>query len=300
MSSHRFKPDPHLFPFQSRWFESSTGLIHYVDEGEGPPILFLHGNPTWSFLYRGIIIRLRKDFRCIAPDYPGFGRSDHPADYRYTPEEHARAMTELVRELDPRGLTIMGHDWGGAVGMQVAVNEADRLRALVMGNTWYWPMQALHLRAFSWLMSLGYMQSLILRKNIFVDRMIPLGLKHPVAAEVMEHYRGPFPDVDSRAGVAELVRQLTLSANWLGDLEMRVGRTLGHLPLLLTWGIEDLAFTPAFMDTFRRDFPDTHVARLDAKHYIQEDAPAEISAAIREFLTPEALRRTGPREVGTG
>jgi haloalkane dehalogenase len=279
-----FKPDPRLFPFESRWFDSTVGKIHYLDEGEGPPILFLHGNPTWSFLYRGIIIRLRKSFRCIAPDYPGFGLSSHPPDYRYTPEEHAEAMSALVVKLDLRNLTIMGHDWGGPIGMQVALEDVSRLRALVMGNTWYWPTEALHLKAFSWILSTGYVQGLILRKNLFVDRMLPVGVKHELAPEVMQQYRGPFPTVDSRAGTAEFVRQLTLSSNWLAQLESGVRRHLSHLPLLLTWGVEDLAYTPAFMDTFRRDFPNTRAVRLDAKHYIQEDAPGEVSQAIQEFL----------------
>jgi haloalkane dehalogenase len=284
MLANDFSPDHRLFPFESQWFSGSAGRIHYLDEGEGPPILFLHGNPTWSFLYRGIIIRLKKDFRCIAPDLPGFGLSHHPSDYRYTPEEHAQAMQELVVHLDLHDLTIMGHDWGGPIGMAVALQETDRLRALVMGNTWYWPTQALHLRVFSWIMSLGYLQGLMLRKNIFVERIIPLGVKHPLAGEVLEHYRGPFPTVDSRAGVAEFARQLTLSANWLGRMEAEVRKKLRHVPLLLTWGVEDLVFTPAFMDTFIRDFENTRVVRLDAKHYIQEDAPGEVSAAIRSFL----------------
>lgn len=284
MASKDFQPDPRLFPFESHWFRSPAGKIHYLDEGEGPPILFLHGNPTWSFLYRGIIIRLRKRFRCIAPDYPGFGLSEHPATYRYTPEEHAQVVRALVAELDLRDLTIMGHDWGGPIGMRVALDQLDRVRSLVMGNTWYWPTDALHLRAFGWLMSTGYVQGLIHRKNMFVERILPLGVKHSLAGEVLEHYRGPFPTVDSRAGVAELARQLGRSANWLADMERGVHTLLGHLPLLLTWGMDDLAFTPPFMDTFRRDFKQVRVVRLDAKHFIQEDTPGEVSRAIQEFL----------------
>lgn len=284
MTTSTFTPDPRLFPFDSRWFESPVGRIHYLDEGEGPPILLLHGNPTWSFLYRGVIIRLRKKFRCIAPDYPGFGLSSHPPDYRYTPSEHAHSVRALVQELDLHDLTIMGHDWGGPIGMRVALDELSRIRSLVMGNTWYWPTQALHLRAFSWLMSTGYMQSLIHRKNLFVERIIPLGVKHALAPEVLEHYRLPFPTVDSRAGVAELVRQLTLSSNWLGEIEMGVREKLTDVPVLLAWGIDDLAYTPAFMDTFMRDFRKTRIVRLDARHYIQEDAPAELSQAIESFL----------------
>jgi len=284
MASKDFQPDPRLFPFESHWFRSPAGKIHYLDEGQGPPILFLHGNPTWSFLYRGIIIRLRKRFRCIAPDYPGFGLSEHPATYRYTPEEHAQVVRALVAELDLRDLTIMGHDWGGPIAMRLALDQVDRVRSLVMGNTWYWPTDALHLRAFGWLMSTGYVQGLIHRKNMFVERILPLGVKHSLAEEVLEHYRGPFPTVDSRAGVAELARQLGRSANWLADVEMGVHTRLGDLPVLLTWGMDDLAFTPPFMDTFRRDFKQVRVVRLDAKHFIQEDTPGEVSRAIQEFL----------------
>jgi haloalkane dehalogenase len=287
MDQSSFRPDPRLFPFQSHWFESEAGKLHYLDEGEGPPILFLHGNPTWSFLYRGVIIRLRKSFRCIALDYPGFGLSAHPMEYRFTPEEHARVVRSFVQSMDLGDLTVMGHDWGGPIGMHLALEETDRIRALVMGNTWYWPTAALHLKAFSWIFSTGYFQGMILKRNLLVDRLIPVGVKYPLAPEVLEHYRGPFPTVDSRAGPAEMVRQLTLSANWLAQLEDRVRRGLAHVPLLLTWGVEDLAFTPAFMDTFRRDFPKARAVRLDAKHFIQEDTPGEVSQAIREFLTEE-------------
>jgi haloalkane dehalogenase len=285
MGKTEFRPDSRLFPFESHWFESAVGKVHYLDEGEGPPILFLHGNPTWSFLYRGLVIRLKKHFRCIAPDLPGFGLSDNPINYRYTPAEHSRIIREFVQGLGLENLTIMGHDWGGPIGMRVALDEVERIRGLVMGNTWYWPTQALHLRAFGWIMSTGYMQRMIHRRNLFVEKIIPLGVKHSLAGEVLQHYRGPFPTVDSRAGIAEFSRQLTLSANWLAEIEMEVRSRLGHLPMLLTWGIEDLAFTPAFMDTFMRDFTQTRVVRLDAKHYIQEDTPGEVSQAIQEFLT---------------
>lgn len=123
-----FQPDRRLFPFESKWFECPEGPVHYVDEGAGPPILFLHGNPTWSFLYRGIVIRLRKHFRCIALDYPGFGLSARPDNYGYTPQEHASVVAGLVRHLDLKNLTIMGQDWGGPIGMRVAVDELPRLR----------------------------------------------------------------------------------------------------------------------------------------------------------------------------
>ena len=279
-----FAPDRRLFPFESKWFQSKVGQIHYIDEGEGPPILFLHGNPTWSFVYRGIVIRLRKQYRCIALDYPGFGLSPQPPDYEFTPTEHAIVVTEFIRGLGLEDLTIMGQDWGGPIGMRTALNDPDRVRALVMGNTWYWPLNAWHMKALSALLSSGPGQSQILNKNGFVNRIMPLGVKHKLAPEVIAHYRGPFPTPQSRAGIAEFAKHLVHSWSWFNDIASQVPETLGSKPLLLTWGMSDLAFPPSFMDRFRADFSSVRIERLDAKHYIQEDAPGEIADAIKGFI----------------
>ncbi|HUF76697.1 MAG TPA: alpha/beta fold hydrolase [Longimicrobiales bacterium] len=280
-----FRPDSRLFPFESRWLDSSAGRVHYIDEGAGKPILFLHGNPTWSFLYRGIVIRLKRRYRCVAVDYPGFGLSERPESYDYTPAEHAGVVRELVHELDLSELTIMGQDWGGPIGMRVALDELPRLRALVMGNTWYWPVDAWQMKTFAYLMSMDPVQSMILDKNLFVERVMPLGVKHPLADEVMQHYRDAQPTPKSRIGVAELPRQLLAASDWLAELEEGVRGALGNVPLLLTWGLHDLAFPRRYMERFREDFRLARVHRLDAKHFIQEDAPADISSAIDEFLS---------------
>jgi haloalkane dehalogenase len=262
-----------------------VGAIHYVDEGVGEPILFLHGNPTWSFLYRGLIIRLRKRFRCIAVDYPGFGLSAHPENYAYTPAEHADVVRSLVRHLDLSGLTIMGHDWGGPIGMRVALDELPRMRALVMGNTWYWPVDAWHMKAFAYVMSSAPMQTQILKRNFFVDKIIPFGVKYPLADEVLHHYREPLATPKRRVGVAEFPRQLVESSLWLGEIADEVQERLANVPLLLTWGIEDPAYGRSFMDRFRDDFHLARIHRLDAKHFIQEDQPGEIAEAIEDFLS---------------
>lgn len=280
-----FQPDHRLFPFTSKWFESRVGAVHYVDEGVGDPILFIHGNPTWSFLYRGIIIRLKKRFRCIALDLPGFGLSARPDDYGYTPKEHAGIVTDLVRELNLEKLTIMGQDWGGPIGLRVAVDELPRIRSLVMGNTWYWPLDAWHSKTFSYVMSMAPMQSQILNRNFFVERIIPMGVKHPLSEEVMHHYREALPTPKSRIGAAEFPVQLMAASPWLSRLERDVEEKLTNVPLLLTWGLHDMMFTRPFMERFRESFATTVVRRLDAKHYIQEDSPKEIAEAIESFLT---------------
>src|SRR5262245_51522189 len=164
-----FTPSRELFPFTSRWFDSPVGRVHYIDEGSGRPILFLHGNPTWSFLYRDIVRRLRDRYRCIAIDYPGFGLSDRPDGYRYTPEEHTRVVAGLTAHLDLRDLIVMGQDWGGPIGIATALASPDRVTGLVFGNTWFWPTDRLINKVFSWVMSTRRMQRAILEDNYFVN-----------------------------------------------------------------------------------------------------------------------------------
>ncbi len=280
-----FIPDPRLFPFTSKWFDSRVGKVHYIDEGIGDPILFLHGNPTWSFLYRGIVIRLKKKFRCIAVDYPGFGLSERPSVYDYTPAEHAGIVRDLVQHLDLQNLTVMGQDWGGPIGMRVALDELPRVRALVMGNTWFWPLDSWQGKAFAYVMSMAPMQSQILNRNFFVEQLLPMGVKHPLPDEVMYHYREAMPTPSSRIGAAEFPIQLTAASPWLATLENQVKDRLANVPLLLTWGLHDLLFARPFMERFRETFRVVRVQRLDAKHFIQEDAPKEIAEAIEDFLT---------------
>jgi len=265
-----------------------------VDEGAGDPILLLHGNPTWSFLYRGIIIRLKKHFRCIAVDLPGFGLSVRPDTYGYTPGEHSGIVSDLVRHLDLKNLTIMGQDWGGPIGLRVAVDELPRLRALVMGNTWFWPLDSWQGKTFGYVMSMAPMQTQIINNNFFVKKVMPMGVKHPMSPEVMDHYREAMPTPKSRMGAAEFPVQLMAASPWLRELEGDVKDKLTNVPMLLTWGLHDLMFTRQFMERFRETFSSCTVQRLDAKHYIQEDAPGEIAKAIESFLaTSTAPSATG-------
>ncbi|MCW2664888.1 MAG: haloalkane dehalogenase [Mycobacterium sp.] len=279
-----FTPDPRLYPFQSRWFDSSRGRVHYVDEGDGPPILLCHGNPTWSFLYRNIIVALRDRFRCIAPDYLGFGLSERPAGFGYKIDEHAQVVGEFVDHLGLDGYLTMGQDWGGPIGMAVAVERAARVRGIVLGNTWFWPADTLSTKAFSRVMSSPPMQYAILRRNFFVERLIPAGTQHRLSAAVMEHYRAVQPSAEARKGVAEMPKQILAAHPLLGRLAAEVPAQLGGKPALFVWGMKDFAFAPGpTIPRMRATFPDHVLVELpDAKHFIQEDAPDRIAAAIIE------------------
>jgi pimeloyl-ACP methyl ester carboxylesterase len=218
--------------------------------------------------------------------------------YRKLRNFRAGIVRDLVRSLDLRDVTIMGHDWGGPIGMRVAVDELPRLRALVMGNTWYWPLDSWQAKSFAYFVSMAPVQSMILDKNMYVERVMPLGVKHRLADEVMTQYREALPTPKSRIGVAELGRQLVEASDWLADLEVDALAALGNVPLLLTWGLHDLAFPRRSMERFREDFRLARVHRLDAKHYIQEDAPAEIASAIEGFLG--SLDGPGGQAASTG
>ena len=119
------------------------GYLHFVDEGHGPTVLLLHGNPTWSYLYRSVIKELRGECRLIAPDYPGFGMSRAPSEYGFTPQEHSEAVSELIRQLSLTSFVLVVQDWGGPIGMSYAVRHRESLRGTVVMNTWAWPASVL-------------------------------------------------------------------------------------------------------------------------------------------------------------
>jgi haloalkane dehalogenase len=278
-----FRPDPELFPFESRFFESSVGPIHYVDEGQGLPITFFHGNPTWSFLYRDVIKGLKDSFRCVAFDYPGFGLSVHPVNYGFTPSEHARVMEELIDHLDLDQFIVMGQDWGGPIGLKVACDRAERVRGVVLGNTWFWPADRTMTKFFSKIMSSGFMQKKIVNKNFFVERLYPMGHANKPSGRELEQYRSVYPTPESRAGIAQFPREILASHELLAELARAVPERLADKRALLVWGMKDFAFPPkATIPRMKETFSDLEIVELPrASHFIQEDAPQEIVAAIK-------------------
>jgi haloalkane dehalogenase len=282
-----FKPSPDLYPFESRWFESAAGRVHYVDEGQGRPILMCHGNPSWSFLYRNVIRSLRERFRCVAVDYPGFGLSDRPAGYGYTAAEHAAVVEELVTNLELSDLIVMGHDWGGPIGLSVASSNPDRIAGIVLGGTLFWPPDR-RARIFSRVLSSRPLQRAILKRNLFVERFVPSGTNRKLTPEEMEHYRGVQPTPEARVGVAEFPRQIIAARPLLARLEEAVPRELGRKQALITFPMKDVAFRPRdVLPRMRRAFPEARVVELpEAKHYFVEDAPDEVAAAVADEFGP--------------
>ena len=273
-----------LYPFDSHWAQIDGASVHYVDEGSGPPLLLLHGNPTWSFLYRDLIKGLRDRYRCVAPDYPGFGLSQAAPGYGYTPAEHATVLQRLVEELDLNGTTMMVQDWGGPIGFAVATRHPDRFSAFVIANTWAWPKADPGTQLFSRLLGGPIGGYLILRRNFFVEKILAGNVKrHKLPPRVMDAYRGPFPTAESRRPMHVFPREILTSRPFLADIEQGLEQ-LHDRPALLVWPTKDIAFREPERKRWEQIFPNHHTVILEgAGHYVQEDAAQDIVDAIRAW-----------------
>ena len=289
----KFEIDRELYPFQPHYIQlKDGGRLHYIDEGEGPILLLLHGNPTWSFLYRDIVRALKDRFRLIAPDYPGFGLSVASKGYSYTPEEHARAISELVRKLNLRDVVIMVQDWGGPIGFKVALENPDRINGFVIGNTWAWPLERAGQKDFSMLMGGWPGQFGAWCCNAVVRFFMSKGVATGLSDRELAMYLGPFTKRESRSPTHISPAQLRDAHAFLANIYAELP-TLADRPALLTWGMQDFAFQEPERTRFETLFPKHKTLLLEnAAHFIQEDAPTEIAEAIRDWHGKHFQSRT--------
>ncbi len=277
--------DTSIFPVESHWADIDGCSVHYVDQGSGPTLLMLHGNPTWSFLYRRLIAGLSDRFRCVAIDYPGFGLSTGGAGYGFTAAEHSRIVRQLVEHLDLRDITPIVQDWGGPIGLGAAVDDPARYTSLIIGNTWAWPNDTKRAARFSELMGGERTGTFLTRKlNIFVGQLIPRSMRRrSLKAAEVAMYKGPFPDEESRIPVQVFPREIIEARPFLADLESKLDR-ITSLPALLLWANKDLAFGKEELERWKSLLPRHHVHILQgAGHYWQDDAGEEAVLAIRDW-----------------
>jgi haloalkane dehalogenase len=280
--------DADLFPVTSRWLDVDGHTVHYVDEGSGPTLLMLHGNPTWSFLYRRLISGLRDDFRCVALDYPGFGLSTAAPGYGFTVAEHSGLVRRFVEALDLTEVTSVVQDWGGPIGMGAAISDPDRYAGFVIGNTYAWPSMSPDKAILSELMGNRYLGELVNKRlNLFLGRMLPFMMQRTLSDAELAMYRGPFPTPASREPVRVLPREIRTAAPFLARLEDALPRVTDK-PALLLWGVKDIAFKEPerrrwqSLLTHRRD----HTLR-DAGHFWQDDAGEEAVRVIRDWWSTD-------------
>jgi haloalkane dehalogenase len=259
--------------------------LHYLDEGSGPPVLLLHGEPTWSYLYRKIIPELTPAARAIAPDYFGFGRSDKPLrveDYSY--DFHTATIARLVEELDLRDATVVVQDWGGPVGLRVAVEHPDRIARLVIMNTGIGggrPPSEEWLRFRDWVRRLG--------TELVPGRLVRISAVQPLSDEVEEAYSAPWPVPESKAGIVafpELVPTSPDHPDVAAHLAVREQLSRWEQPALVLFSDSDPIFSPRHAERIAAHIPGALEPEIvaGAGHFLQEDKGEEIGRRIARFV----------------
>lgn len=281
-----------LYPFTSHYLDLDGVRMHYVDEGprDAPPVVLLHGNPTWSFHYRDLIRALRRDLRVVAPDHVGCGLSDKPQRYPYTLATHVANIERLVDHLDLRGVTLGVHDWGGAIGMGWATRHPDRAARFIVFNSaaFFCRLAPLRIRACGW----RFVGPLIVQGlNGFLRASFRMAVVHRerFTSRVRAGYTLPYADWPSRTAILRFIRDIPRDASVLSHAELaRIEAGLARLadrPMLICWGARDFCFNDPVLAGWIRRFPDARFHRWeDAGHYVLEDAIERIIPLVREFL----------------
>lgn len=264
------------------------GEVHYVDEGSGPPILFVHGTPTNSFEYRHLIAALSKRFRCIAPDHLGFGQSARPRSFAYTPEAHAAVLEEFVDRLGLADVTLVVHDFGGPIGLPLALEPATCVKRIVILNSWAWPLDDDPKMARGARFIGGAIGRFLYRHaNASLRLIMPsaYGDRKKLTPAIHRHYLEVFRDRDARVLVLHaLAKSLLGSRAHYQSLLDRIER-LTSMPVLIIWGMKDSAFQPYQLERWRRLLPDAQVEAIEgAGHWPHEEEPARVVSAIERFL----------------
>ena len=275
------------YPFVSRFQEVDGGALHYVDEGAGPPVVFVHGTPTWSYDWRRQIRALRVDHRVVAADHLGFGLSDKPMDADYTPRAHAARLATFLDSLDLHDATVVVHDFGGPIGLSWVLDHPDRVRHLVIVNTWMWSTaDDARAQRLSALVAGPVGRYLYLQRNASPRKLIPWSVGKDFDADeaFLAPYVNAFPDPDHRVAPWRLGVELGASAAWYGGLWDRVA-TLADLDVTVIWGMQDPAFGADALARWRAALPSARVVEIpDAGHFPQEETPDRVTAALQEAI----------------
>lgn len=279
-----------LYPFCSHYLEIDGHRLHFLDEGIGDALLMVHGNPTWSFYWRNLVNPFRGHHRVIVPDHLGCGLSDKPQGYPYSLQKHIENLVYLIDHLDLRQITLLGHDWGGTIGLGAAVQRLDRFARIVLFNTGAFPPPRVPRRIA--LCRTPVLGKLAVRgANLFARAAtwMATARKGRIDKTVADGLLAPYDNWQNRIGIERFVADIPLSSHHpnyavLKRLESDI-QVLAQRPVLLIWGMRDWCFTPACLERFEGIFPDAKVHRIeDAGHWVVEDATTQVIQKVGEFL----------------
>ena len=277
--------DVNLYPFKEQYFQTDAGYMHYIDEGKGRPIIMLHGNPTWSFMYRDLIKKLSKSYRCIAPDYLGFGLSDKPYKYAYKPKQHAKNIEQLINHLGLKNVILMVHDWGGPIGLSYASNYPNNVLKIIIFNTWLWPLKGQwKVTLFSWFFGSFFGRFLTERFNFFVRVIMKIASAKKMSAHVMNHYVQPLATKQHAKASWVFPKEVIGSTQWLQQLWDKRNVFSDH-PILILWGCKDPMFGKKELKKWQSVLTNYRLQLLESiGHYVPEEGGKQLLHYIEPFL----------------
>jgi len=297
-----------LWPYEPHWFDTADGRMHYVDVGPrgGRPVVLLHGNPTWGFLYRNFIPALTDaGYRAIVPDCLGFGRSDKPTDRRvYAVTKHAGRMEALLESLDLRDATVVPQDWGGPIGLAWAVRHPQRIAGLFIMNTAAHSLVNEFRVPFALRLFRAPVVGEVLVKglNLFHHGFLfraGLAQPHRMTPQIKRAYLAPHPTWSSRTGVLQFPREIPTRPTdpWqpFGQyLEDGLAQHFRSHPVKIVWAMKDVSFREDTLEgMWLRSFPNATVVKIaEAGHYLQEDAFERVVHELLTFLDSQPRRAT--------
>ena len=275
-----------LYPFQSHFLTIENNQIHYIDEGAGTPLLFVHGTPEWSFGYRDVIKQLRRSFRCVAIDLLGFGLSDKPNGTDYTCAGHSRRLTKFIEHLDLKNFSVVANDFGGSISLSYVLDHPNNVNKIVLFNTW---MRSLkndkHYSGPAKILNSWLGRFLYLNMNTPVNTIMPAayGDKRKLSPEIHRHYKAALPR-GKRIAAYAFALELSNANEWWQKLWERL-HTLSPNKFLFFWGMKDKFIPPYELENWRSRLPGIRCIMFeDAGHFVQEEKSDEMSKAIEEFI----------------
>ncbi len=281
-------PDDILYPFVAQKISIQGHNLSFLDQGQGRVIVMLHGNPTWSFFYRNLAILLQDTYRVIVPDHMGCGFSDKPQDYSYTLKTHIDNLETLLADLDIEKFSLVVHDWGGAIGMGLAVRNPERVESVVVMNTAAFPSQRIPLRIR--MCRVPLLGDLIVRGfNGFARGALTMAVVNKMTPAVARGYLEPYDSWAHRIALLRFVQDIPLTpkdASWKSLTEIDHGlKLLQDIPMLVLWGGRDFCFTRHFYNEWLQRFPgaESHFFP-DAGHYVLEDAFNAMAPRLTTFF----------------
>lgn len=278
--------DTKAYPFTSHYFTVNGQQLHYIDEGEGDVLLFVHGTPSWSFDFRKVIQALQGDFRCVAPDHIGFGLSDKPKTYDYSTINHSKTLEKFVLEKQLDNITLVVHDFGGPIGLHFAMQHPDKVKKLVVLNSWLWSSQDdPDFIKLSKILRSPLLPFLYLYLNFSPRFILPKSFgDHTLPNEVKKQYTKPFANKDQRYGALAFAKSLLHDQEWFEALWQK-RKVISDKPTLFIWGMKDPTIKPKNLTIFQSGFQHHTTLQLEnSGHFPQEEEPDEVAKAIIDFM----------------